>query len=188
MILYHQVLLHYVESFHVVEIQKYLNDEKIVDTYPVSLPYTAEDASLYVEQEIQGRTAGRRYAFAIEVHEAFLGICALYNVDQENKSAELYYWTAVPFWGKGIATLAVRHLVNYAEVELGVTSLMTGVLKRNYASQRVLEKNGFCIVHSLTNQGEYHERFLGETIVEMTNNPGIIAGQTTLDLLGQERE
>ena len=167
MILKDQVLLDYIDVYHILEMQRCLNNAQLADTYPVVLPYTMEDASLYVEQEIQGRAAGDRYAFAIMAHQTFVGICALYDVNRENNRAGLYYWVAVPFWNKGLATQAISGLINLAKAELGITTFMSGVLERNYASRRVLEKNGFLLEKSLINEEEYHERFLGEVFFEM---------------------
>ena len=154
-------------NLHNNSIYESLNNEKIVDTYPVSMPYTKEDANLYVDWQILGRRNGCRFAFAITAYNQFLGVCALYDVNQSTSKAKVYYWIAVEFWNQGIATKAINELINYSKEKLKITHLKSGVLERNLASRRVLEKNGFSVKNTLKNEGKYHEKFIGETFVEM---------------------
>lgn len=152
---------------HALYIHTYLNDEKIADTYPVSLPYTMEDAKQYVLREMRGRANAFRYSFAIFYQENFAGVCALYDINQAFQSAKLYYWVASKFWKKGIASQSLATLIDFAQKELDINYLKTGVLERNLASIKVLEKNGFTIENMLINTDQYHDKFNGERVVEM---------------------
>ena len=151
-------------------IQEYLNDEIMSKTYPVICPFTKDDATSYVEQEIKGWAAGCRYPFSIIINNKFVGVCALYDVNRTDRTSKIYYWVAVEFWGLGIATKAVKQLLKYARIELELTQLTTGVLERNIGSKRVLEKNGFYVEKILVNEGKYHGKFLGEKFLEMKLN------------------
>jgi len=53
--------------------------------------------------------------------------------------AELSYWLGRDFWGRGIATQALRLLLDLVKVR----PLIARVARDNTASIRVLEKNGF---------------------------------------------
>ena len=152
---------------HATDIYKYLNHEKISETYPVSLPYSLEDAQSYVEREISCRKRGTRFSFAIMVKNQFVGICALYDMSQSMRKAKIYYWIAVEYWNKGIASKALEKLIRFAKIELHIAQLKTGVLERNAASRRVLEKNGFFVESILINEDAYHEKFMGEKVMEM---------------------
>ncbi|MDO5970515.1 GNAT family N-acetyltransferase [Flavivirga aquimarina] len=158
------------EPCHTNLIYKYLNHEKISHTYPISLPYTHRDAQNYVEHEIRCRQYGTRFSFAIQFKYRFAGVCALYDIDKSLGEAKLYYWVAVEFWNRGIATKALKKLMLFAKNELKIKSLRTGVLKRNIASRRVLEKNGFTLQNTLVNITEYHAKFIGEQFLEMEVN------------------
>ena len=57
--------------------------------------------------------------------------------------AQLGYWLAKPFWGRGIATQAVGAVCAFAFADLGLTRIVARVLEGNAASARVLEKTGF---------------------------------------------
>lgn len=58
------------------------------------------------------------------------------------------YFFGKPYWGKGIATLAVKEFL-----EIDTTRpLFAFVAKENLASLRVLQKNGFAIVEEVPNR------------------------------------
>ena len=57
--------------------------------------------------------------------------------------ANLGYWLARPYWGRGLMTEAVRRYVRYALERLEVVRLTAEVFPWNEASARVLEKVGF---------------------------------------------
>jgi [ribosomal protein S5]-alanine N-acetyltransferase len=61
---------------------------------------------------------------------------------QANQCVEFGYWLAEPFWGKGIATEAVRGLVPYLFDALSPERVQAHVMGPNLASARVLEKAG----------------------------------------------
>lgn len=159
------------DTTHVDSIHKHLNNDKLVETYPVTLPYSKEDANLYVENEIIKRKTCIRYAFAIQFNNQFAGVCALYIVDKNKLEAGLYYWVVVDFWNKGIASLAVEQIIDYAHKTLQLKKIITGVLKRNQASIRVLEKNGFITMGIAYNPYSYHNKFANEEVLEMVLEP-----------------
>ena len=59
------------------------------------------------------------------------------------RSAEIGYWLGEPFWGRGIATLAVRAVTAHAFDTHDLTRVFACVFEWNPASARVLEKAGY---------------------------------------------
>lgn len=57
--------------------------------------------------------------------------------------ANIGYWLAKPYWGRGLMTEAVRRYTDYAFEQLEVVRLTAEVFTWNDASRRVLEKVGF---------------------------------------------
>jgi len=53
------------------------------------------------------------------------------------------YWLGEEFWGKGIATEAVKIFINYIFKNIKPFKITANVFPWNKGSQRVLEKNGF---------------------------------------------
>jgi ribosomal-protein-alanine N-acetyltransferase len=58
-------------------------------------------------------------------------------------SCHLGYWVSADQNGRGLATAAVRHIIEVAFGELGLHRIQAGTLLYNTGSQRVLERNGF---------------------------------------------
>jgi RimJ/RimL family protein N-acetyltransferase len=59
---------------------------------------------------------------------------------------ELGYWIGREFWGRGIATAAVREFLRHEPLR----PLCAGVAEHNRASIRVLEKCGFVVIRAVT--------------------------------------
>lgn len=75
--------------------------------------------------------------------EAIGGIGIILNSDVYVMSAEIGYWIGESFWGQGIATEAVRQMMEYTFYYFDIVRLYAEVFESNKASMRVLEKNGF---------------------------------------------
>ena len=65
--------------------------------------------------------------------------------DIERVSAEIGYWLGQPFWGRGLATSALRAVTNFAFAEFELTRLFAVPFESNSASIRVLEKAGYVL-------------------------------------------
>lgn len=72
-----------------------------------------------------------------------IGLHPLKDVFRLN--CELGYWVAEPFWGQGIATHAVKQMLDYAQENFDFTRIFARPYGRNMASQKVLEKAGFTL-------------------------------------------
>lgn len=122
---------------------KYANNRNIWinlrDAFPH--PYTASDATEWVQSQ-KDQNPVLDFAIANE-REAIGGIGLTPGVNEYMRSAEIGYWLGEPFWGKGIATEAVRALVKYAFANFDFVRLHAVVKEWNPASMRVLEKCGF---------------------------------------------
>ena len=82
------------------------------------------------------------FAIANEV-EAIGSIGLMVGKDVHRFTAELGYWLAEPFWGKGVMTEAVKRITEYAFNSFGLKRVYAEPYTSNRASARVLEKAGF---------------------------------------------
>lgn len=106
-------------------------------------PYTREDARRFIER---ARAAEPETMFAISVSdEAVGGIGFTLHSDVERVSAEVGYWLGEPFWGRGIATEALRAVTRLAIDLYGLTRVYAVPFAGNGASARVLEKAGYTL-------------------------------------------
>ena len=84
--------------------------------------------------------------FAIAVDgEAVGGIGYVLQHDVERVSAEVGYWLAEPFWGRGITSEALAAVTRYAIEQHQLTRLFAVPFAYNTASCRVLEKAGYVL-------------------------------------------
>lgn len=63
--------------------------------------------------------------------------------DISRKTIELGYFVGEHYWGKGIATEAVRQLLDFISTRLDCIRIEAHVFEKNRASMKVLQKNGF---------------------------------------------
>jgi RimJ/RimL family protein N-acetyltransferase len=116
------------------------------NTLYIPRPYTEEEADTWIEERISHRREQpAEVTFAIRNQDGTLiGVVGADDLDVSTTHwANLGYWLAKPYWGRGIMTRAARRYVRYALTRLDVVRLTAEVFVWNEASQRVLEKVGF---------------------------------------------
>ncbi|MGO4530373.1 GNAT family N-acetyltransferase [Paenibacillus sp. 2TAF8] len=124
-------------------VQQYAGDPRISETSNVPYPYPDGAGESWAKMVIARREQGISYVFTILSDNQFAGVMSLNAVDLKEKTAELDYWIAVPFWNKGIGTIAAQKAIVFAWNELDLQILRSACLESNTGSLKVLEKNGF---------------------------------------------
>lgn len=140
----------------------YANDERIArfmtDGFPH--PYTAPDGIRFLSMAIEAPERIR----AIEVDGRAVGGIGLHpQQDIFRMNAELGYWLAPDFHGRGIMTRAVLEMCAHGFTALDVQRIFARPFSNNPASARVLEKAGFSLEARL--QGTIVKR--GEVLDEL---------------------
>jgi RimJ/RimL family protein N-acetyltransferase len=126
---------------------EYLNDRDIYDrTLRIPFPYTEACADEWLALFAKSTDEqGRPIKFAIRtVEDNLIGGCG-FDGFQLGKShqAEVGYWLAKPYWGRGIMTSVVQRICQLAFEEFGLVKITAHVSACNPASARVLQKCGF---------------------------------------------
>jgi RimJ/RimL family protein N-acetyltransferase len=111
------------------------------DRFP--FPYTAADAREWTTR-VSAQSPVANFAIVV-AGEVVGGIGIEPGTDVFRRSAEIGYWLGEPFWGRGIATEAVRAVTDYAFRTFDICRLEAGVFAWNPASARVLEKAGYAL-------------------------------------------
>lgn len=112
----------------------------------IPYPYTVKDANNWVQFCVNTvLKQPHPNHFALRRTDGFLigGIGLQLNSGTAAHRAELGYWIARDYCGRGLATLAVRAMVRYAFQDLGLRRVEAISSSKNLASHRVLEKAGF---------------------------------------------
>jgi RimJ/RimL family protein N-acetyltransferase len=145
-------------------IQRYASDARLAATCNVPHPYPAGGGKTFVRARLADQETGTCYPLAVLAGGALVGVMGLTAIDHGRGSAELDYWIAVPYWGRRLATAAVRLVVALAFVGLHLRTLESACLEENPASGRVLEKAGFTDVERGIHRGGPGSRFTGKAL------------------------
>lgn len=129
------------------DVARYADNEKIArnlrDVFPH--PYTLADARGFVDSCVAGDPAAQ-LCRAIVVDGRAAGSIGLFRGgDVYQKTAELGYWLAEDFWGKGIMTEAVRQICREGFSRWDIQRIYAEPFAYNTGSRRVLEKSGFTL-------------------------------------------
>ncbi len=124
-----------------------LNDRQVLDNLRDGLPfpYTPADARAFISAMLAADPR-RTFAFAIVAEGRAVGGMGVFR--QENihfRTAEMGYYIARPYWGRGLATSAVRQACEHIFQTTDILRIFAQPLARNTASCRVLEKAGFSL-------------------------------------------
>lgn len=103
--------------------------------------------------------------FAITQNDETIGGIGLHpQTDIYERNAELGYWLAEPFWGKGIMTHAIGEMVAYGFNHFDIDRIFARPFGSNIGSQRALEKAGFTLEAHLSKtlfkNGRYEDELI----------------------------
>jgi len=134
--------------------------KNLMDRFPH--PYTEADGRAFIDAASNAQPV---HIFAIDLEGQAIGGIGIHpQTDIYRKNAELGYWLAEPFWGKGIMRKAIRLMVNYAFTTYDIERVFARPFSTNLASQKVLEKNGFLLEgkfeKTIYKNGEYLDEWV----------------------------
>lgn len=106
--------------------------------------YSMDEAKAWLATCQAEWVRGTSYPFLIvesKSHEV-VGSVDINQINSEHGFGNIGYWVASEYAGKGIATAAVKLVVQFGFEEIGLTRLEIIALTENVASHRVAEKAG----------------------------------------------
>ena len=122
-----------------------LSNKKILDNLRDGLPYpyTEQDAREFISAMLAA-DEDETFAFAVTADGKVIGsIGAFRQGNIHRQTAELGYYIAEEYWGKGIMTEAVKQLCAHVFAHTDILRIFAEPFAHNLASCRVLEKAGF---------------------------------------------
>lgn len=122
-----------------------LNDRRILDNLRDGLPYpyTPQDGADFIAAMLAADPHAA-YPFAITVEDRAVGSIGAFRRENIHcRTAEVGYYIGASWWGKGLATSAVRQLCAQLFRETDLLRIFAEPFADNTASCRVLEKAGF---------------------------------------------
>lgn len=122
-----------------------INNKKVLDNLRdgIPYPYTEQDGKEFITS-ILTADKNSTFAFAIEIEGKVVGSIAVFRQNNIHfRTAELGYYLAEEYWGKGIMTEAVMQVCKYIFDNSDVIRIYAEPFAHNIGSCRVLEKAGF---------------------------------------------
>jgi ribosomal-protein-alanine N-acetyltransferase len=122
--------------------------DNLRDGFP--FPYSLKDAldwlNIILPENIPPRF------FAISVDKQIVGSIGIVSkTDIYRKNFEIGYFISEKFWGKGIATKAIKGATSYAFRDFDIVRIYAEPFSDNVGSRRALEKAGFRLEATLKN-------------------------------------
>ena len=120
----------------------WMNDKEIVQfTEQSEIKHTKETVTNFVQTMLLSE---ENFLFGIFFMFLHIGNIKLGPVNFLHQKGDMSYIIGnKSFWGKGIATIIIREVVNFAFQELQLQKLYASVYENNIGSSKVLLKNGF---------------------------------------------
>jgi len=122
-----------------------LNNKKIHENLRDGLPfpYTTSDAEDYISAMLSA-DSDSVYAWAITVDAVAVGSIGAFRKDNIHRlTAEMGYYLAEEYWGKGVMTEVIKQACHYIFENTNIVRIFAEPHASNIASCRVLEKAGF---------------------------------------------
>lgn len=122
-----------------------LSNTKIQDNLRDGLPYpyTEQDGIDYISAMLSA-DENDTFAFAITIEGKVIGSIGVFRQGNiHRQTAELGYYIAEEYWGKGIMTEAIKQICKYVFDKSDIIRIYAEPFAYNLASCRVLEKAGF---------------------------------------------
>ena len=129
---------------HLPAVEELLRDPDVLRFTRVPEPPPPDFPETWLALYERGRRDGTREGFAVvDGNGEFLGLALAPRIEREARTVELGYVVAPAARGRGVATMALRLLTEWALTELGALRLELLIGVTNDASKRVAERNGY---------------------------------------------
>lgn len=122
-----------------------ISNQKVQDNLRDGLPYpyTEQDAADFIQAMLSADET-ETFSFSITIDGKTIGSIGVFRQSNiHRRTAELGYYIAENYWGKGIMTEAVKQICEYVFNNSDIIRIYAEPFAYNKASCRVLEKAGF---------------------------------------------
>jgi ribosomal-protein-alanine N-acetyltransferase len=140
-------------------VQRELSRVEMARMLAIPHPYPEDGATKWIPTA----RPGRDFAIVLRKTNEVVGGISLFEQEQHRR-AELGYWCAIDFWGRGYATEAVRAVIEYGFRVLALNRVHAECHGDNPASRRVLEKAGMTFEGHLRQHSYRVDRFADKLV------------------------
>ena len=125
-------------------LRKNINNERIYrNLASVPYPYTLKHAKEWIGKNLRESRKKKPLMvnFVIDIDGEVAGSVGFSDI--EGHKADIGYWLAEKYWGKGIMTEAIKLTTKFGFEKLKLKRISAPVFSFNKASRRVLQKNNY---------------------------------------------
>ena len=152
------------------ELAAALNNKKILDNLRDGLPfpYTEKDAAEYISAMLSANE-NDTFAYAVTIDDRAVGsIGAFRQSNIHRQTAELGYYLAEEYWGRGVMTEAIRQICVRIFECTDILRIYAEPFAYNTGSRRALEKAGFTYEGTMKSNAVKNGRVLDMTMYALT--------------------
>ncbi|WP_223503541.1 GNAT family N-acetyltransferase [Pseudomonas sp. BF-R-24] len=123
--------------------------------------YSLQGVADHIESYLSDFAIGAWHPFVIEdSSQRIVGRANLKSIDSSTGSAEVGYRIDQRVCGQGLATRALRHLIQEARIRWGLAQLVAYAFRENAGSRKVLDRCGFKLEQLSCNNTGGEDRFV----------------------------
>lgn len=145
------------DTYDIFELRKDPRMNKYTDT---RLDESQEETKLYIDKMNKGIDEGKWIVWAIEHRQSkkVIGSISIWNINLEQKSAELGYGIVPGYQNKGLMKEALLSVVDYGFNVMNLSALEAYTEEKNIKSIKLLERCKFIEVNRVDDEGYYSDR------------------------------
>ncbi len=164
------ISLHIIEPLHGPDLFKLIEDNRshLEEFLPwISGATVEQDIILYIEYCLGKIAADKGLQLMIFEEENMIGSIGFYEINKQDRKANINYWLINDYVGKGIITQSCKAIINYGFEELKLNRLEIRCATENTKSQAVPERLGFIKEGKLRSCEWLNNRFVDHFVYSM---------------------
>ncbi|MGG0738141.1 GNAT family N-acetyltransferase [Niallia taxi] len=140
-----RLLLREIQNEDALDIFEYLSDKDVMKYYGMEPFQSLEEVREEVEwyKSIRMKQTGIRWGITLKENGKVLGSCGFLNWDKRHFRTEIGYELHKNYWGQGLASEALKVVVQYGFEHMGLERIQALIEPPNLSSQSLLKKHGF---------------------------------------------
>lgn len=128
---------------------------------------TVDDTLAFIRRVMQDFASNLGFSAGIWADGAVAGVVNLHHLDWLNRRAEIGYWLAREFQGRGIASAAARAVTEHALVELELNRVEIRCASGNAKSSAIAKRLGFTFEGVLREGFYLRDRYVDTEVYAM---------------------
>ncbi len=134
------------------------NHAHLLSYFPITLAAVTsiETAEKFISHKIQKANSQQGYYFIMFCKNSIVGVLSVKHINWQQSQAEIAYFVAKKYEGRGIGSAGINWLVQFCFDELRLKMVFAKIDAGNIGSKKAIERNAFLFEKLLLN--DYNNR------------------------------